>query len=357
MVRDLLNFLILFAWLALLIVAVRQVVRAARKYRKLLPALRTLFSYRWLIYTSSVSILTLVKASLVFVYPQQAGVVVSIFSDDGVRAEPLRGGLHWVVPLAERLVVYPLYWQSYDMSRQSSEHPGGGTVPARTRDGQEVDLDCTIIFRIDPRHVVPIHIQWQDRYIRDLVHPVLRGVLRDQISRYTVEQLNSVNRQELVAGMEQALREIGGKNGLIVKAFLPRNLAFVRQYTESVEKKQIALEKQRTREYQAKSIELLARGREQRVKILAAARAEAVVIKAEARKQARIIKKNADAKALGLVRAVLADNPHMLTYRYIEQLPPKLRVMILKQGEAPVILPKGDLEPVSPSPAGGRRPG
>ena len=35
----------------------------------------------------------------------QAGVVVSIFSQHGVRQQPLRGGLHWVVPLAERVVV------------------------------------------------------------------------------------------------------------------------------------------------------------------------------------------------------------------------------------------------------------
>jgi hypothetical protein len=56
---------------------------------------------------------------------------------------------------------------------------------------------------------------------------------------------------------------IGGeKTGLIVSAFLPRNLDFLKGYAESAEQKQIALQKQQTREYQGKRIEALARGQE-----------------------------------------------------------------------------------------------
>ncbi len=339
MIHDVLNLVIALAWLVLILAALRQVVRAAYRSGRVFAALRTLISNRWLIYTVSVSTLTLIKASLVFVYPQEAGAVVSIFSRDGVRRQPLRGGLHWVVPLAERVVVYPLYWQAYDMSHRLTENPSGDTVWARTLDNQEIMLDCTIIFRLDPEHVVPMHVQWQHRYLRDLIHPALRGVLRDEISGYTVDELNSRDRAELVATMEDRLRRVGASNGIIVKEFLPRNLAFVQGYAESVEKKQIAEEKQQTREYQAKRIEALARGREQRIKVMAAARAEAVVIKAEARKQARIILKRADAEALGLVKAALADNPQMLTYRYIEELSPEMAVMLIRNGSASVVLP------------------
>ena len=185
MIQDVLNLIILIAWLILIIAALRHLVRAARKSGKVFAGIRTLISYRALIYTLSVSALTLVKASLVFIYPQQAGVVVSIFSQDGVRQQPLRGGLHWVVPLAERLVVYPLYWQTYEMSRRPTEYLSGDTVLARTLDSQEIILDCTIIFRIEPEHVLSIHVNWQDRYLRDFVHPTLRGAVRDEIARYT----------------------------------------------------------------------------------------------------------------------------------------------------------------------------
>jgi regulator of protease activity HflC (stomatin/prohibitin superfamily) len=338
MIQDALNLITLLAWLILIIAALRQLLRAARKSGRVFAALRTLVSYRWLIYTLSVSALTLVKASLVFIYPQEAGVVVSIFSQDGVRQQPLRGGLHWVVPLAERSVVYPLYWQTYEMSRLPTESLSGDTVLVRTLDGQEVILDNTIIFRIDPEHVVSMHVQWQDRYLRYFVHPTLRGVLRDEVSRYTAEELNSLDRTELIARMERHLRKTGEKNGLIVSAFMLRNLAFLKGYADSVEQKQIARERQQTRQYQAKRIEALARGREQRIRLLAAARAQAIVIQADARKQARIIRKKADAEALRLVKAALKNNPHMLTYRYIDQLSPEMAVMIIKNGRSSVVL-------------------
>jgi regulator of protease activity HflC (stomatin/prohibitin superfamily) len=338
MIQDALNLIALLAWLILIIAALRQLQRARRKSGTILAALRILLSYRWLIYTLSVSALTLVKASLIFVYPQEAGVVVSIFSRDGIRQQPLRGGLHWIVPLAERLAVYPMYWQTYEMSRLPTENLSGNAVMARTADGQEVILDNTIIFRIDPEHAVSIHVQWQNRYLRDFVHPTLRGVLRDEVARYTAEELNSFDRSELIEEMERHLRQIGEKNGLIVSAFMLRNLAFLKGYADSVEQKQIASEKQQTKEYQAKRIEALARGREQRIKLLAAARAQAIVIKADARKQARIVRKKAEAEALHLVKGALKDNPHMLTYRYIEQLSPEMAVMIIRNGKTSVVL-------------------
>ncbi len=338
MIQDALNLITLLAWLILIIAALRQVLRAARKSGKVFAALGTLVSYRWLIYTLGVAALTLVKASLVFIYPQEAGVVVSIFSQDGVRQQPLRGGLHWVVPLAERSIAYPLYLQTYEMSRLPTANLSGDTVMVRTLDEQEVILDCTIIFRVDPGHVVSMHVQWQDRYLRYFVHPTLRGVVRDEVSRYTAEELNSFDRMELIARMKHHLRKVGGKNGLIVSAFMLRNLAFLEGYADSVEQKQVASEKRQTRAYQAKRIEALARGREQRIKLLAAARAQAVVVKADARKQARIIRKKADAEALRLVKAGLRDYPHMLTYRYIDQLSPERAVMIIKNGKSSVIL-------------------
>jgi len=67
--------------------------------------------------------------------------------------------LHWIVPLAERLAVYPLYWQTYEMSHRLTESASGDRVLVRTLDGQEVILNSTIIFRIDPERVVPIHVQ------------------------------------------------------------------------------------------------------------------------------------------------------------------------------------------------------
>ena len=68
-------------------------------------------------------------------------------------------------------------------------------------------------------------------------------------------------------------------------------------------------------------------------------RAQPIVIKADARKQARLFRKKADAEALRLVKAALTNYPHMLTYRYIDQLSADRAVMIIKNGKSSVVLP------------------
>lgn len=337
MIQDALNIIIPLAWVILIVAALTKVLSVARKSGRLVPALRILVSYRSLIYTLGISSLTLIKASLVFIYPQEAGVVVSVFSDEGVRRQPLRGGLHWIVPLAERLIVYPMYWQTYEMTSRPSTDSSGLTVFARTLDGQQVSLDSTVIFRIDPEQLVSLHVQWQERYLGDFVHPVLRGTLRDEVSRYTAEALNSVDRMALIEGLERRLRQVGRENGLIVHAFLLRDLAFLKGYASTVEAKQIALQKQTTRQFQAQRIAILAQGQEQRIKLLARARAQALLAKADARKKAVVIRKQADAKALSLVKGALKTYPHMLTYRYIDELSLDRAVIIVKNGKSSVV--------------------
>ena len=61
-------------------------------------------------------------------------------------------------------------------------------------------------------------------------------------------------------------------------------------------------------------------------------------VKADARKQARIIRKEVDAEALRLVRVALRNYPHMLTYRYIDQLSPEFAVMTIRAGRSSVVL-------------------
>ena len=138
--------------------------------------------------------------------------------------------------------------------------------------------------------------------------------------------------------MERGLRQVGKENGLIVSAFLLRDLGFLKGYADSVEAKQVALQKQTTRQYQAKRIAALARGREQRIKLLAKARAQALLAKADARKKALVIRKQADAKALRLLKGALKTYPNMLTYRYIDELSPNRAVIIVKNGKSSVVL-------------------
>ncbi|MEJ5225357.1 MAG: SPFH domain-containing protein, partial [Anaerolineales bacterium] len=144
------------------------------------------------------AILTVVGAGLVFINPQERGVVISALDPKGYREQALQPGLRFVVPFAEQVVRYPISRQTYTMSISSADLDGGETVAARTSDGQQIFVDASVIYAIDPNQVVDVHIAWQNRYTEDLVRPQARGIIRDAVSQYGVEEVVSSKRFEMV---------------------------------------------------------------------------------------------------------------------------------------------------------------
>lgn len=61
-------------------------------------------------------ILTTLSSGLVFINPDERGVVISAVSPTGYRSEALTPGLRWIVPFAETVVRYPISRQTYTMS-------------------------------------------------------------------------------------------------------------------------------------------------------------------------------------------------------------------------------------------------
>ena len=99
MIRTLLDVLIPIIW-SLLAAGVGFYFWRTRRRYGLQAAIKRLFSFRVYVPLALVLSLSILRMALVFIYPQQIGVVVSIFSQGGVRSQPLGGGVHWIVPLA-----------------------------------------------------------------------------------------------------------------------------------------------------------------------------------------------------------------------------------------------------------------
>ena len=149
------------------------------------------------------------------------GVVITAVSQGGVRPQPLRGGLKWIIPILEEVQVYPIHWQTYTMSGKPAEgeKAGDDSIRARTKDGQEVRLDSSIIFRLDVNQVVRVHIDWQDRYVEEFIRPLMRGILRSEVSQFTVDEVNSSARKDLEATLDRILKEELLDKGIILDRF------------------------------------------------------------------------------------------------------------------------------------------
>ena len=100
-------------------------------------------------------ILTTLGAGMVFIQPDERGVVISAISPQGYRSEVLEPGLRWVIPFAENVVTYTISRQTYTMSIAPSEGhiQGDDSVAGRTSDGQVVLIDASVIYAVDPAQV------------------------------------------------------------------------------------------------------------------------------------------------------------------------------------------------------------
>lgn len=307
-------------------------------------ARRAIFSGRVMVVLLVAIGLSMLSSSLVFIEPQESGVVISLFSPNGYRDRPLRSGLHFLVPLAERVVLYPIFWQTYTMSAEALEgsKTGNDAITARTADGQVVYLDSSVIYRLDGNEANRIHIEFQDRYVDDFIRPVMRGVIRTEVSQFTADEVNSSKRKDLETSLGDTLRERFADKGFILDTFLLRNISFSQQYANAIEMKQVAEQGRIQSEYQAEQMRKLAEGQRDKLKIEAEGKATAIEVEAAAQARAILLKAQAEAEGLKLVNEAIEKNRDLLVYQYIMKLSPNIRAMLLPSN-APFLLPLPDM--------------
>jgi regulator of protease activity HflC (stomatin/prohibitin superfamily) len=238
--------------------------------------------------------------------------------------------LHWIVPVVEQVVIYSISNQTYTMSAVSGEGQvtGDDSIRARTKDGQEVIIDASVIYQIDPNKVVPLHIVWQTRFEDEFVRPEARGIIRDAISQYGVEEVVSTKRVEIVQIITEEMSLSLAENNLRLLDFVLRDIHFSEGYAAAVEQKQIA-------EQQAQQAELTVEQKRQeaeQARQVAQGQADAAVIAAKGAAEARLIQAEAEAQANALVAESLRDRPELLQYQYILKLAPGVQTIFVPTG-------------------------
>lgn len=294
------------------------------------------------------AIITSISAGLVFIQPEERGVVISAVAPKGYRDTTLQPGLRWIIPFLENVKLYSISRETYTMSIAPNEGQvkGDDSISARTADGQEVMIDSSVIYAIDPEKVIQVHIQWQDRYINDVVRPLSRGAIRDVISQFGIEQVYSSKRDQVKQQITDQLSTKLEQNGLILVDFVLRNITFSPEYAASVEQKQIAQQQAE----QAKFVVEQRKQEAEQARQVAQGSADAVVIKAKGDAQSRLIQANAEAQALQLLSQALKDNPALLNYTFINKMGPGVQTVFLPNN-VPYLLPLPTTSPSSSSPA------
>ncbi len=346
MIEEFLHLFVIASWILFVVMLVYSFFRVLRREGPLSACKKTFSIKRWSIHLLVLLFVTTLHFSLVFIPPQYTGVVVSMIDKGGIRKKPLNGGLHLIAPLLQRVEIYPLYWQTYTIVSNPLEgqHKGDDSITARTSDGQEVDINCSVLYRIAPEKVVNLHINWQHRYVQEMVRPIIRGTVRLVVSKFSVSEINSHSRRHAEKELSNHLKVIFSYNSLILEAFLLRDITFTHLYAQAVEQKQVAEQGTTRTEHEARQIANYAKGLAEKTRIAARAEAQAIVVTAQADARAIVLQAQAQAEYFHRVAQALQINPNLLTYEYINKVAPQIKSFYLPN-DAPLQLPKTALPP------------
>jgi regulator of protease activity HflC (stomatin/prohibitin superfamily) len=311
-----------FAWIGFIAALALTFVRASRGQPT--KGLNSLI----IILLVAAIVLTTVGVGLVFLQADQYGVVISAFQPNGYRAQPLAPGLHWIVPFFENVQPYSIARKTYTMSSTASEGQtqGDDSIEARTKDGQQVYIDASVIYSVDPTKLINLHITWQNRFEDNVVRPVARAAIRDAVAQYGVEEIVSTKRSELETLISDTIKDGLAQNNLLMTDFLLRNIRFSDQYAAAVEQKQIA-------EQQALQAKLVVEQKKQeaeQARQVAQGQADAAVIAAKGAADARVIQAQAESQANNLLSQSLTTQ--VLEYQYILKLAPGVQTIFLPSG-------------------------
>ena len=271
-------------------------------------------------------VFSIVSQGILIVAPQQVAVIFNTLS--GTLEDPPRlSGTHIVVPVLQEATLYPIQQQQYTMSGIPGEGQvqGNDAVRGRTLDGQEVFLDISVLFGVDPAEANTVHVRWQNRYENDLVRPTVRGQAREVVSRFRAEDIFGEQRTAVEDSLEQLLASRLDEEGFILTDLLIRDVTFSQAFTDSIERKQIAEQQALEAAFRVQEEQQNA----ERVRVTAQGARDANIAEAEGEAQAIVLRAEAQAEALRLVSEQLAANPSLIQYEYIQQLADNINLALV----------------------------
>jgi len=338
-IADLLKGIASFAWIGVVGVFITIFLRASRN-----QAAKGLSSLAIVLIVVAI-LLTSVGAGLVFVEPDQRGVVITI-GEGGILPNALEPGIHWIVPFVQRVELYSIARATYTMATSTGEGQiqGDDSIEARTKDGQQVYIDASVIYAVDPLKLVNLHITWKHTYEDNVVRPVSRAAIRDAVSQFGVEEIVSTKRAELERMINDSINQDMENNNLKLVGFLLRNIRFSDEYAAAVEQKQIA-------EQQAQQAKFVVESKKQeaeQARQVAQGQADAAVIASKGAADAQVIQAEAQAKANELIGQSLQRNPEILQYQYIQKLAPGVQTIFIPTGDQ-FILPLPNTTTTTPT--------
>jgi regulator of protease activity HflC (stomatin/prohibitin superfamily) len=167
--------------------------------------------------------------------PGEVGVK-SLFGN--VQPDVLESGLHMVNPLA-KITTYDTQTQNYTMSavHNEGERLGDDAIRVLSKDGLELTIDLTVLFKIDPLKAPYIYKNLGINYTDKIIRPLSRTLIRDNAVYYEAVKLYAEQRAQFQDKITKDLERYLGKRGLILEQILIRNISLPESVKRTIESK------------------------------------------------------------------------------------------------------------------------
>ena len=215
----------------------------------------------------------------------------------GVRVNRLTGGIAvlgegpaMVLPMLQELRRYPLRDQIY---KPADSARAEGAAPFQTVEGLSVGVSVTVRYALDRDRVADIAKRLPNNVGQELIEPVVDGVLHRSLAKHTVREIFTDKRVEIQQDIEQELRGLLAKDGIVLRSLFIGHVDLPAQYRTGLEgllAEELASEKMRftlqLREKQVKEKSLEADATKIQREKAAEAAASEEIIAAKAREEA-----------------------------------------------------------------------
>jgi len=156
----------------------------------------------------------------------------------GVRLNRITGHVSqvregWVLslPLVHELRRFPLRDQIYRPERSSR---ADGDAPFQTVEGLSIGVDVAVRYALDPSRVITVAEELPSDVGRELVEPVVDGVLHRTFAKHTVREIFSTQRAEIQKAIEDELKPQLAPDGILVRTVFLGNVDLPADYREGL---------------------------------------------------------------------------------------------------------------------------
>jgi len=217
----------------------------------------------------------------------EAAVRVNQLTGD---ATEVREGGVLVIPGLHELRRFSLRDQIY---RPEGGDSAEGSAPFQSVEGLSIGVDISVRYALDPSRIASMARALPDDIGGEVVRPAVQGVLYKTLARYTVREIFSSKRSEIVQLIEGELQPLLEKDGIKLQAVLIGKIDLPADYKAGMENllaEELSSEKMKytleLKEKQVKQTELEAMADKVRRETAAAAAGEEQIIAAKAQAEA-----------------------------------------------------------------------